>query len=631
MRIEGIIQTAIHKMEVGGGQRYLRYFLLALAIFIIGLRYDFHAYKNMFTPEGMDAAQLAHNIADGKGYTTQFIRPFSLYLVQSHNQENGTTFSTNATSPDFARIKTVSHPDIANPPVYPVMLAGLMKLLPFHFTIELKKSFWNDDNGKFAIYQPDFLIAIFNQLLLLIVVFLTFLIARKLFDSRVAWLSAILVFSCDLLWRFSTSGIPTILLLLIFLALIWCVLKIEELARSLQPRVSGALSPQLIASKAEIHLLGLSAALGALTGIGALTRYAFGWTIIPVAVFLILFSGGRRALHVLAAVGAFALLMTPWIIRNEIVSGTPFGTAGYAIMEGTFLFPHFRLERSIHPDLTHALWLTPYLQKLVAGGRDILENGLSKIGGSWASMFFLAGLLLQFRGIAIRRMRYFLLMCLGIFIVVQSLGQTYLSTESPDVNSENLLVLLAPMIFIYGVSLFFTLLDQMTLPALQLRYVVMTFFAVICCLPMIFALAPFRNSPIAYPPYYPPEIQQTAGWLMPNELEMSDVPWAVAWYGNRQCVWLTLDAQSEFFAINDEIKNVRTLYLTPETMDGKFLSDWIIPHDFSWGSFIIQAVTQNQLPPNFPLHYAPPKIKFLPERMFLADSELWKMRPDTVK
>src|SRR5258708_3190741 len=83
--------------------------------------------KTRYTPEGMDSAQLAQNLAQGKGHTTQCIRPLTLYLVQSHNQEKGITFGTNAASPDFARIKTVSHPDIANPPVYPVMLAGLMK------------------------------------------------------------------------------------------------------------------------------------------------------------------------------------------------------------------------------------------------------------------------------------------------------------------------------------------------------------------------------------------------------------------------------------------------------------------------------------------------------------------------
>jgi 4-amino-4-deoxy-L-arabinose transferase-like glycosyltransferase len=489
----------------------------------------------------------------------------------------------------------------------------LMKILPFHYAVQLGKSFWADDDGKFAIYEPDFLIALFNQLLLFAAIAQTFFIARKLFDSSVAWLSAILIFGCDLLWQFSTSGISTILLLNIFLAIVWCVLKTEELSREPQPN--------------QKRLLQLAVAAGFLAGLGALTRYAFGWAIVPVAAFLILFGGKRRVMHAVAAIVTFAVLLTPWIIRNYAVSGTPFGTASFAVVEGTFLFPRFQLERSLHPDLSQAFWLEPYLQKLADGVRDILENGLLKLGGGWASTFFLAGLLLQFRSIAVRRMRYFLLMCLGVFIIVQSLGRTYLSAKWPDINSENLLVLLAPLVFIYGVSLFFTLLDQMELPVFQLRYAVTAIFVIVCCLPMIFALSPIRNSPVAYPPYYPPEIQQTAGWLAKNDLEMSDIPWAVAWYGDRQCVWLTLNAQNEFYAVNDDIKPVRALYLTPETMDGKFLSDWILPGEISWGSFVIEAVMQKQTPPDFPLKYAPP-FKMLPERLFLADTEFWKLRSD---
>ena len=87
-------------------------------------------------------------------------------------------------------------------------------------------------------------------------------------------------------------------------------------------------------------------------------------------------------------------------------------------------------------------------------------------------------------------MRYFLLMCLAVFIVVQALGRTQLSEESPEVNSENLLVLLAPLVFIYGVSLFLTILDQMVLPARELRYLVKIAFVGLCCAPMIFVLLP---------------------------------------------------------------------------------------------------------------------------------------------
>jgi hypothetical protein len=286
------------------------------------------------------------------------------------------------------------------------------------------------------------------------------------------------------------------------------------------------------------------------------------------------------------------------------------------------VFPGFQLERSIHPDLTSALWLTPYALKLLQNARTILQDALPKLGGSWASLLFLAGLLLNFRSAAVRRMRYFLLMCLAVFVVVQALGQTQLSEESPEVNSENLLVLLAPLVFIYGVSLFFTLLDQMVLPVRELRYLVKIVFVGLCCAPMIFALLPPKTEPVVYPPYYPPEIQQTAGWMKENELMMSDVPWAVAWYGQRQCVWLTLDVQDDFYAINN-MKPVQALYLTPKTMDGKFASDWLRAGEHSWGNFVLQAVTQNQIPANFPLHQAP--AGFLPERLFLTDWERWKL------
>ena len=159
------------------------------------------------------------------------------------------------------------------------------------------------------------------------------------------------------------------------------------------------------------------------------------------------------------------------------------------------------------------MWLTPYVHKLLQNTRIILQDALPRLGGSWASLLFLVGLLLGFRSAAVRRMRYFLLMCLAVFIVVQALGQTQLSEESPEVNSENLLVLFAPLVFIYGVSLFLTLLDQMVLPVQGGRYLVKIVFVGLCCAPMIFALLPPKIVPVVYPPYYPPDIQRAAGWM----------------------------------------------------------------------------------------------------------------------
>jgi 4-amino-4-deoxy-L-arabinose transferase-like glycosyltransferase len=601
------LQDWIHKLEEGVWARYVKIAAFGVAILFLGLTYDFRAYRNFATPEAMDSAQLARNLAEGKGYTTLFIRPFSLYLVQSHNQAQAVDVLASAGT-DFAKIKT-PHPDIANPPVYPLALAGLMKVLPFHYPLNLKNGFWSN-GGSFWRYEPDFLIASFNEVLLLVVVGLTFFLARRLFDNSVAWLSAFLVLGCELLWRFSVSGLSTMLLLVIFIGLMWCILWIEEAASDPQSQFR--------------RLLGLAIAAGVVVGAGALTRYAFGWVIIPVALYLILFGGQRGVLHALAASGAFALVLAPWIIRNFAVSGTPFGTAGFAVVEGTGAFPGFQLERSLQPDLSSALGLGLYVHKFLDNLRPILQDTLPKLGGSWVSMLFLTGLLLNFRSSAVRRMRYFLLMCLALFIVVQALGRTQLSEESPEINSENLLVLLVPLVFVYGVSLFLILLEQMALPLRELRYVVKTVFVALCCAPMIFALLPPRAIPVVYPPYYPPDIQLVSGWMKPNELMMSDVPWAVAWYGQRQCTWLSLNAQDDFFAINDYLKPVQALYLTPETMDAKFASDWVRADEHSWGNFVLQAVAQGKIPTSFPLVHAP--TGFFPERMFLTDADRWKLQ-----
>ena len=117
MPLRELIQKLIHMSEVGAGSRYLRFLVLGLAVVGLALVYNLRAYRNLATQEAMDSAQLARNIADGKGYTTLFIRPFSLYLVQSHNQAKHAAAPA-TTNLDFAQIKFNPHPDLANPPVF---------------------------------------------------------------------------------------------------------------------------------------------------------------------------------------------------------------------------------------------------------------------------------------------------------------------------------------------------------------------------------------------------------------------------------------------------------------------------------------------------------------------------------
>jgi len=92
------------------------------------------------------------------------------------------------------------------------------------------------------------------------------------------------------------------------------------------------------------------------------------------------------------------------------------------------------------------------------------------LGDSWVTALFLAGLLMGFRNPSLKRLRYFLVSCLAVLTIVQALGRTQLSDQFTEINSENLLVLVAPVALMYGVSLFFILLDQIKMPFPQLRY-----------------------------------------------------------------------------------------------------------------------------------------------------------------
>jgi hypothetical protein len=605
MMIAERIQMLIHKLEVDSGARRLNYLALTLAVVGLAVWYDTHDYRNFASPEAMDAAQVARNLAEGHGFTTEFVRPFSVYLIQKHNHaaHPGEILSTNAV--DFAQIKGL-HPDLANAPVYPLVLAGLMKLQTPEWKVQMHKPFWSD-GGRFMRYPPEFHIAIFNQLLLLVVVLLTFLVAKKIFDTPAAWLAALLTLGSDVLWKFSVSGLPTLLLMVIFLGLVWCLVTVEELGRVENPNLR--------------RLFFLALTTGLLAGLGMLTRYSFGWVLVPVAIYLTLFGGTRRTGLAVAAFLAFAVVVTPWIARNLAVSGTFFGTAGYAVVEGTFAFPDTRLMQSLNPDLTSAYWVMPYKVKLQENLRYILQNDMLRLGGGWLGVLFLAGLLLGLRNVVARRLRYFTMMCLGVFIIVSALGRTQWTYISPEMNSENPLVLLTPLVVIFGVAFFLTLLNQMNVPSLQVRYSVIGLVVVLACEQFIMTLLPPRISPIVYPPYYPPEIQKISGWMRPDELVMSDIPWAVAWYGDRQCTWTTINSQYEFFAFNDYVKPVRALYLTLNTLDAKLFTECLQGGVDSWGNFVLKTVAANQIPPQFPLKTAPYGLL---SGLVLTDRQRWE-------
>jgi hypothetical protein len=603
------LQDTIHKWTEGSGARLLRLVLVFFGMLGLAVWYDAASFKNFSNIEAMDAAQLARNIADGKGFTTDFIRPFSMHLLREHRGESA--------------LKAPRHPDLSNAPLYPVVLAASLKMIP-------ARSFDLSAIKEMNVYVPDLWVAGLNQILFFVAVWLLFRLARRLFDEPVAWLSAGVFAGTEMFWRFSTSGLSTMLLTTLFIALTDALSRLEVQRREGPPRSAS-------------QLVLISGVAGLLVGLLALTRYSFGWVIIPVVLFVTASPLPRRSLMVASCVIGFVVVTAPWIARNYVVSGAPLGTTGYALLEETAVFPGFELQRTLNPNFSlmegRFLW-----RKLLQALPEIVGKELPRLAGSWVTAFFLVGLLMPFRSAVLRRLRLFVIGSLALFVLIQACGRTGLTADSAEINSENLLVVFAPVAFMFGVSLFSMLVEQLGAGVQAVRQLALAIFLLAACAPLLLTLFSPVPTALVLPQYHPKRIQERSNFVGPDELIMADFPWAVAWYGHRPSVWLSLNYREEtsprfrndFETIHQAGRPIHGLYLSHRTtrnLEPAVLSLWYrqdmtpatwerYTHD--WESFLLHGVYLfKEVPTGFPLQKAP--FDLVPE-LFLTDSERNKNR-----
>lgn len=581
------VQEIIHWLEVGEGARWLRRGVSVLFILTLLVWYNLSQIRNFNAPEAMEAAQLARNLARGEGFSTLVVRPLTLQMVED-------------TVGVEARLGRRPHPDLVNPPLYPALLAGWMKLLPFRFEIE----------GPFWHYQPERLITLFNQLLFLGLAFWVWRLTRRLLHAEAATVLVAVLLVSDYLWRFSASGLPTLLTMLGFVGLLDALSRLERHQRE--------------GSSRRRHLLLPAAAAGLALGLLGLTRYGLLVLIVPVALFYLFFLERRALAAFLVTLAVAAAVVAPWLVRNSQLSGTLFGVRSYALYQETLRFPQGRLERLFRPDL-EIVQTADLIRKASEGLRQVASDDLLRLGGSWVGAFFLVGLLGQFGRPELNRMRVFLLLCLPTLGLTQALGRTHLSVMSPVFTTENLLATLTPGICLVGVAFFFWLVARLELPYAEFRHVLSTLLVLGAAVPLALRVLPPRVVPITYPPYYPPYLQETAHFLKPSELMMTDLPWATAWYGDRLSVWTTMDAQKSFFEVNDRHKSVSALLLSPLTTDAQFRRQILQSRDHDWARLVLEVLFRTNVPPGFPVRHA--WRRGTPDYLFLADRPRWLERP----
>jgi len=524
-----IVQDLVHKLEVGGGARVLRISIGVMAVIAMTVLYHMAKTTNTLARDAMDAAQVGRNLAEGRGYTTYCIRALSMHLVAQRHQVIPGTLGTAASSDPY-QIKE-AHPDLANAPVYPVILAGIQKLSKLGPPAQIRGNSWT----------PDLWIVWFNQLLLFGLIVMVFFLAKRLFEPRVAWLTTFVMFISEPLWRAAVLGVSNLVLLLETMALIWVLVGVEKECRE------GGRSGRLV---------WLAIAAGVLVGLGGLTRYSYAWMILPVVLFLVFCGGSQRVFLGPVAFGVFAVVLLPWIIRNFAVSGTPFGTAGFFLFDGR----PGDIERWLNPD-SSGRTLTFFATRLLSSLPLLLIRDLPQAGGPWLSAFFFVGLLIACPDVSTRRLRYFIVGSLLLLTATQGLGSA-IGTQNPEQELDNLFIVFLPLVVMYGVSFFFVVLDQMDLPVRELRYAVIAILCVATGLPIIFqtvtglrmmTASQQSNATLA-------SIRELNNWVRPGELIMSDIPEHVSWYADRPCIGTTMGGIADFIEINDYYKPIQELF-----------------------------------------------------------------------
>jgi hypothetical protein len=182
-------------------------------------------------------------------------------------------------------------------------------------------------------------------------------------------------------------------------------------------------------------------------------------------------------------------------------------------------------------------------------------------------------------------------------------------------------VLLSPLVLLFGVGLFFVLFESLAIPSAATRLGALAAFVIVISLPLALVFFPPRPS-LNAPPYYPPRIQQLTRYLDARELWMSDIPWAVAWYGDRQAVWLTLNPGRDFFELSDFYKTVDGLYVSSRTADAKFVSNWFGGTERNWAALLLQTFVRREVPRGFPLRHSPEGLTTIGE-LLLTDRDRW--------
>jgi hypothetical protein len=510
------VQTAVRSLDQGSLGAFVKAAIFAVLIASLSLLYLFVQFSGLATPDAMDQAQIARRLADGKGFTTDYIRPLALSVV--HRQEGK------------GQIDVSQFPDFFQSPLHPWINSFGLRLIEGNWKMKLTD----------VIYAGDRMVAAVSTLFFLLSTAVWYFVLARLFDGRLALFACAALLLTDLMWQFSLSALPQMLVLFLFsLATLATLLAMEARKETV--------------GRTMVWLIGAGACFALATLAHGLAVWVFaGWLIFICLYFS---PRGGAAAVVLAA---YVLIIAPWLVRNFHVSGNPFGLAIYGAFFNSAPEESFLRDRKV--DIENSG--TTLQGKARAHLVEQVQMIFGYLGMNAAAGAFFLALFHPFRSEKTQAFKW----CLLFMWVLAVLGMS-LYHPTGVVSGNQFHVLFIPLFVGYGMAFLFILWNRLDLGSQLLRSVFVSALLFVCAIPMLLTLFARQGSRINWPPYVPPYIAVIRDWFEENEIICSDMPWAIAWYASRTSLLLPESVRTfnQMHDYHETLQPIRGLYLTPVT------------------------------------------------------------------
>jgi len=394
-----------------------------------------------------------------------------------------------------------------------------------------------------------------------------------MFDRHVAMLAGFLYLFCDPLLDLAISGMPLNFLMVLFLLTTYALFKAERWQ----------------AEGRRARWVNSALAVAAMTAAyGALTAYPLAVLLPPMLVYVVVSFPRYRYARLAMVIVLYGLVLAPWVVRNWRVSDTLFGLVRYELVEGTgeasiYEVKPTQLRRTYGLDVS---LLKPwfYVRKALLNLRRVYEVSLKQMGSNYLLAFFLVGLLHRWRSGEVFRLRRYVFWCLLISLAWLGLAGPY---------GRNYLNLFLPVVIIYAAAFFYVLFERLQYKTRLLRYSVMTLFVGLNAVSFVYTILP-PTTTRPYPPYDGGICMALGKVFTEEEVLCSDIPWAVAWYGDRATIWAPYE-EKDYMAINDGLRFISGIYLTQATFQGITTMQLLSGEQRFWVRMFQPP------PPNFPL------------------------------